>query len=104
MIRPRAYVHFAAAVLAVGVLASVDGAQHRQTFAPHELGNSDGPAPIVWPTPELLKRSFDIESAEERRLKVVVVGKGTRTAMVGGVCPRRLDARDRTHRPAADRA
>ena len=76
MIRPRAYVHFAAAVLAVGVLASVDGAQHRQTFAPHELGNSDGPAPIVWPTPELLKRSFDIESAEERRLKVVVVAKG----------------------------
>ena len=76
MIRPRAYVNFAAAVLAVGVLASVDGAQHRQTFAPHELGNSDGPAPIIWPTPELLKRSFDIESAEERRLKVVVVAKG----------------------------
>ena len=76
MIRPRAYLHFAAAVLAVGVLASVDGAQHRQTFAPHELGNSDGPAPIVWPTPELPKRSFDIESAEERRLKVVVVAKG----------------------------
>ncbi len=69
MIRPRAYVHFAAAVLAVGGLASADRAQPRQTFAPHELGNSDGPAPIVWPAPELPKRSFDLESAEERRLR-----------------------------------
>ena len=76
MTGPRVHAYLAAAVLAVGVLAAADGSQHRQTFAPHERGNSDGPAPIVWPTPELAKRSFDLESAEERRLKVVVVAKG----------------------------
>ena len=60
---------------AIGSLAVASVAQHQQTFAPHELGNTDGPAPIVWPAPELGRRSLDIESAEERRLRVGVVAR-----------------------------
>ena len=30
----------------------------------------------MWPPPELPKRSFDLESAEERQLNVVVLAKG----------------------------
>ena len=67
--------HAYVVVGAIGALAAASADQHRQTFAPHELGNSDGPAPIVWPAPELGKRSLDIESAEERRLRVVVVAR-----------------------------
>jgi len=74
--RTALHAYLAAAVLALGALAAVGGAQHRQTFAPHELGHADGPAPIVWPPPELHRRSFDIESAEERKLRVVVLAKG----------------------------
>jgi aldose sugar dehydrogenase len=74
--RAAFYAYLGAAVLALGALAVAGAAQHRQTFAPHELGRSDAPAPIVWPTPALDRRSFDIESAEERRLRVVVLAKG----------------------------
>jgi glucose/arabinose dehydrogenase len=67
--------------LVVGFLAtlgivSVSVAQHRQTFAPHEFRGSDAPPPIIWSTPDLPGRTIDIESAEERRLKVVVIAKG----------------------------
>ena len=74
MTRHRRF-HAYLVVGAIGALGAASANQHRQTFAPHELGNSDGPAPIVWPAPELAKRSLDIESAEERRLRVVVVAR-----------------------------
>ena len=57
------------------LLAAVSWAQHGQTFAPHELRAGDAPPAIMWSTPDLAHRAFDIESAEERRLKVVVVAK-----------------------------
>jgi glucose/arabinose dehydrogenase len=57
-------------------VAGVALAQSRQTLAPHELNNSDAPPPIIWPTPRLPDGPLDIESAEERRLRVTVVTKG----------------------------
>jgi glucose/arabinose dehydrogenase len=57
------------------VLATASVAQRGQTFAPHELDHTDGPAAIVWSTPDLPSRSRDLESAEERKLRVVVVAK-----------------------------
>lgn len=64
-----------APVVAAVVLATVSVAQQGQTFAPHEIDKTDGPPPIVWSTPELPSRSRDFESAEERKLRVVVVVK-----------------------------
>ena len=62
-------------IVAVASLAINSGAQHRlrQTLAPHELNNADGPPPIIWETPRLRERTFDVESAEERKLRVVVM-------------------------------
>jgi glucose/arabinose dehydrogenase len=73
--RRLAHVLMATGGVALGALAAASSAQHHQTFAPHEIGNSDAPAPIVWATPDLPKRVMDFESAEERKLKVVVVAK-----------------------------
>ena len=64
------------AVLASVIVAGVVLAQSRQTLAPHELNNSDAPAPIIWSTPRLPDGPIDIESAEERRLRVTVVTRG----------------------------
>jgi glucose/arabinose dehydrogenase len=64
------------AAISAAVLAVAGRAQHRQTFAPHELAKSDAPPPIVWSTPDLPRRTIDIESAEERRLKVEVIASG----------------------------
>jgi glucose/arabinose dehydrogenase len=61
--------------LATAFLAAAGVAQHRQTFAPHEVDKTDGPPPINWSTPELPSRSRTFESAEERHLRVVVVAK-----------------------------
>ena len=65
---------FAVVLAAVG-LVSASRAQHQQTLAPHELKNTDAPAPIVWPTPDLPRRGLDLETAEERKLKVEVVAR-----------------------------
>ena len=62
-------------VVAAGAVAA-SGAQQRQTFAPHELKNSDAPPPIIWSTPELSSHPLNLESAEERRLRLTVVAKG----------------------------
>ena len=64
-------------VIVVGTVLVVAAgrAQHRQTFAPHELTTGDAPAPIEWLPPDLPRRSVELESAEERKLKVVVVAK-----------------------------
>jgi len=62
-------------IVATTFLAAVSWGQHGQTFAPHELHPGDAPPAIMWSAPDLPHRAFDIESAEERRLKIVVVAK-----------------------------
>lgn len=68
---PKAF----AVVLGTIVLVAASSAQYRQTFAPHELRSSDGPPAIVWSPPDLPRQGIELESAEERRLRVVVVAK-----------------------------
>jgi glucose/arabinose dehydrogenase len=60
---------------AATLLAAVGSAQHGQTLAPHELNSGDAPAPVIWSTPDLPRRTVDFESAEERKLKVTIVAK-----------------------------
>ena len=62
-------------VVAAVLLATASDAQRGQTFAPHEVDKTDGPPAIVWSTPELPSRSRDLDSAEERKFRVVVVSK-----------------------------
>ena len=62
-------------VLAALGMVSASRAQHRQTFAPHEMKGSDAPAAIVWSTPDLPNRGLDTESAEERKLRIDVVAR-----------------------------
>ena len=57
-----------------GLLLTITGdAQRRQTVAPHELSHTDAPPPIVWPTPPLPRRPLEVESAEQRKLRIVVL-------------------------------
>ena len=49
--------------------------QHKQTLAPHEVGNSDAPPGIVWETPALPRGTLDIETAEERHVRVTAVAR-----------------------------
>jgi glucose/arabinose dehydrogenase len=60
-----------AALLAAA--AAQGGEPQRQTFAPHELNNAAAPPAIVWPTPALPDGPIDLESAEERHLRVEVM-------------------------------
>jgi glucose/arabinose dehydrogenase len=55
------------------VFAVITQTQQKQTLAPHELGNSDAPPPIIWETPPLPAHHLNLESADERRLRVSVV-------------------------------
>jgi len=64
-----------AIVVAAALLVVAARAQHRQTLAPDELTTGDAPPPIEWLPPDLPRRSVELESAEERKLKVVVVAK-----------------------------
>jgi aldose sugar dehydrogenase len=58
------------------IAGSAVAQQHRFTLAPHELNNTEGgPPPIVWSPPRLPNGPMDIESAEERQLRVVVVAR-----------------------------
>jgi aldose sugar dehydrogenase len=69
---------YLATIFILTVLASVSVAQRaglRQTFAPHELRASVAPAPIAWDTPRLPDGPIRFESAEERRLRLVVIAK-----------------------------
>lgn len=65
----------ALSTLGLAFFAGGTVAQRGQTFAPHETDKTDGPAAIVWPTPNLGERSRDFESAEERQLRLSVVAK-----------------------------
>src|SRR5436190_4013547 len=60
------------------VVIAVGAAQpaRKQTFAPHELNNTDAPPPIVWDTPALPDQGIKFDTAEERNLRLVVVAKG----------------------------
>ena len=69
-----AHRHALAVVVASLVIVPASRAQYRQTFAPHEMARGDSPAPIEWSTPDLPSR-LDIESAEQRKLRVEVVAK-----------------------------
>ena len=62
--------------VAVAALTSI-GAEHfpKMTLAPHELYEGDAPPPILW-EPPALPNSINLESAEERHLRVVVVARG----------------------------
>src|SRR4051812_39619575 len=66
---------FAGAVVTAVVLA---GGPHvrKQTFAPHELNVGDAPPPIIRETPALPKGNINFDSAEEGRLRAVIVTKG----------------------------
>ena len=62
-----AFVAVAACLVAAG--------QQKQTLAPHELGNSNAPPAILWEPPDLPSRALDIETAEERRVRVSIVAR-----------------------------
>ena len=62
-------------VLAVVAMVIGGRAQHRQTFAPHELKGGDAPPAIEWSPPDLPRHPVQFESAEERKLKVVVIAR-----------------------------
>ena len=63
-----------AVLTATLVAASASLAQQgHQTFAPHEMNYADAPPAIVWLTPELPRGPIDLESAEERKLRVELV-------------------------------
>lgn len=62
-------------ILSLGLFAGGAVAQRGQTLAPHETDKTDGPAAIVWPTPDLRDRMQNFESAEERQLRLRVIVK-----------------------------
>src|SRR3954469_5862820 len=58
----------------IGVLSGRP--EHKQTFAPHEQTDGAAPPPIEWAPPPLPKHPVNFESAEERRLRLVVLARG----------------------------
>lgn len=65
-----------AIVGAVALAAGVVGeAGRRQIRAPHEQSGEGAPPAIDWDTPPLPRRSVDVETAEERRLRLTVVAR-----------------------------
>jgi glucose/arabinose dehydrogenase len=71
----RTVENLAVLLVSTSVAAGV-GAQYAQTFAPHEVDNTAGPPAIQWSPPALPRKRLDFESAEERRLRLVVVARG----------------------------
>ena len=62
--------------IAVATLTAIGAQQFaKATLAPHELHPGDAPPPIIW-APPALPDSINVESAEERRLRVRVLAKG----------------------------
>src|SRR5690242_7637174 len=63
-------------VMAVAILAGAGADRiRRASFAPHGLRKGDAPEPIIW-GPPALPDSINIDTAEERHLRVVAVAKG----------------------------
>ena len=65
----------ASAITAVLLATAAQGQQPRQTFAPHEVNAVDAPAPIVWPTPRLPDDPLELETAEQRHIRVVILAE-----------------------------
>src|SRR5438477_9276328 len=65
-------------IAAIAAMAGVLSSGHlgKQTLAPHEINTSDGPPPILRDTSPLPKGGVNLDSAEERHLRVVVITKG----------------------------
>jgi aldose sugar dehydrogenase len=62
---------------AIGLVIGFGGERvTRQTLAPHEINKGDAPPPILWEPPDLPQGSLNVETAEERHIRVVVVAKG----------------------------
>src|SRR5438552_4134458 len=74
----RSWLGWGMAVTVATAAIMAAGAQQvrKQTFAPHERNKGDAPPPIIWEPPALPDGSVNLESAEERHLRVVVVTKG----------------------------
>lgn len=64
------------ALVTVAVTGSGPSQLRKQTLAPQELNAGDGPPPIIRKPPALPKGNISYESAEEPRLRVVVLAKG----------------------------
>src|SRR5262245_45144450 len=67
------------AIIAVSTAVLLTAAEielHKQTLAPHELNGRDAPPPILMETPSLPGGHINFDSAEERRLRAVVITKG----------------------------
>jgi aldose sugar dehydrogenase len=64
------------ALVTVAVTGSGPSQLRKQTLAPQELNAGDGPPPIIRKPPALPKGNINYESAEEPRLRVVVLAKG----------------------------
>jgi len=65
-------------IAAIAAMAGVLSSGHlgKQTLAPHEINTSDAPPPILRDTSPLPKGGVNLDSAEERHLRVVVITKG----------------------------
>ena len=72
----RYWVPWIAASVLLAVAVLLRASHPPQTIAPHERKAESAPPPIVWDTPPLPRRPIKFESAEERRLRLVVVAKG----------------------------
>lgn len=71
----KSYLGCGIAAAALAVIVSGTDARRKQTLAPHELKGGDAPPPIL-SEPRTLPKSANLESAEEPRLRVVLVAKG----------------------------
>jgi glucose/arabinose dehydrogenase len=63
-------------MLVVAITTIVTGTGHRssrQTLAPHELNNGDAPPAIIREPPSLHKGNINLESAEQKDLRAVVI-------------------------------
>ena len=56
-----------------GLATELSSQQPQTTVAPHEETQEAAPPPILWPTPPLPSGHIDLQSAEQRDLRVVVV-------------------------------
>jgi glucose/arabinose dehydrogenase len=60
-------------LLSASAIVTVGSRQEKQTIAPHEQNSAVAPPPINWPTPRLSGRTVELESAEERKLRLIVM-------------------------------
>ena len=65
----------AAVVIAASLGSALGSAEQQQTLAPHELSNRDAPPAILWPTPALPHMPLNVQTAEERNVRVTVIAK-----------------------------